>query len=123
MIADFHNTPIGNMKKLVPNLFDKKSMGFTKNKTKKIHHVLEFNKLPWLKQFDELNTQKKNRCRKHSGKDRKALYKLMKNAMYGRTMENLRNRIGAKLVSNEKDCLKWTSKPSYMSQEKHLAMI
>ena len=47
----------------------------------------------------------------------------MKNAMYGRTMENLRNRIGAKLVSNEKDCLKWTSKPSYMSQEKHLAMI
>ena len=57
MIADFYNTPIGNMKKLVPNFFDKKSMGFTKNKTKKIHHVLEFNKLPWLKQFDELNTQ------------------------------------------------------------------
>ena len=30
-------------------------------------------------------------------------------------MENLRNRIDAKLISNKKDYLKWTSKPSYMS--------
>ena len=29
-------------------------------------------------------------------------------------MENLRNRLDLKLVSNKKDCLKWTSKPSYM---------
>ena len=32
-------------------------------------------------------------------------------------MENLRNRIDVKLVSNEKDSLKWTFKPSYMSQK------
>ena len=32
-------------------------------------------------------------------------------------MENLRNRIDVKLVSNKKDYLKWTSKPSYMSQK------
>ena len=31
-------------------------------------------------------------------------------------METLRNRIYVKLVSNKKDHLKWTSKPSYMSQ-------
>ena len=30
-------------------------------------------------------------------------------------MENLRNGINVKLVSNKKDCLKWASKPSYMS--------
>ena len=30
-------------------------------------------------------------------------------------MENLRNRIDVKLVSNKKDYLKWTSKPGYMS--------
>ena len=30
-------------------------------------------------------------------------------------MENLRNRINGKLVNNEKDYLKCTSKPSYMS--------
>ena len=32
-------------------------------------------------------------------------------------MENLRNRIDAQLVSNKKDYLKWTSKPSYMSHK------
>ena len=32
-------------------------------------------------------------------------------------MENLRNRIDVKLVSNEKDYLKWTYKPIYMSHQ------
>ena len=41
----------------------------------------------------------------------------MNNPIYGKTMENLRNRIDAQLVSNKKDYLKWTSKPSYMSHK------
>ena len=32
-------------------------------------------------------------------------------------MENLRNTIDVTRVSNEKDILKWTSKPSYMLQK------
>ena len=36
----------------------------------------------------------------------------MNNAIYGKIMENLRNRTDAKLVSNN---LKWTSKPNYTS--------
>ena len=38
----------------------------------------------------------------------------MNNAIYGKTMENLRNRVNVQLVNNEKDYLKCTSKPSYM---------
>ena len=32
-------------------------------------------------------------------------------------MENLRNRIDVRLVSNKNDYLRWTSKPSYMSHK------
>ena len=39
----------------------------------------------------------------------------MNNAVYGKKIENLRNRVNVKLVSNKKDYLKWTSKSSYMS--------
>ena len=44
----------------------------------------------------------------------KMLYILMNNAVYGKTIENIRNRMDVRLESHEKDYLKWASKPSYM---------
>ena len=41
----------------------------------------------------------------------------MDHAVYGKTMENLRNRINIKLASNKNEYLKWTPKLSYMSQK------
>ena len=38
----------------------------------------------------------------------------MNNAIHGKTMENVRNKIYVRLVINKKDYLKRTSKPSYM---------
>ena len=84
-------------------------------RAKKYTRVLEFDPSQWLKPFTEFNTQKIIKYR-NEDKDTNALHKLMDNAVYGRTMKNLRNRIDAKLESNEKDHLKWTSKPSYMWQ-------
>ena len=70
-------------------------------KPEKILRILEFNQSQWLKPYIE----------------RKALYKLMNNAIYGKTLKNLRNRIDVKLANNGKDYLKCTSKPSYMLLE------
>ena len=41
----------------------------------------------------------------------------MSNAVYGKAMENLRNRIEVKLVRKKKDYLNWASKPSCMSHK------
>ena len=59
--------------------------------------------------------QKRIKKKKNGSKDRKALYKLIievfntkvfKKLLKCKTMENLRNRIKVKLVSNKKDYLK-----------------
>ena len=60
---------------------------------------------------------KKDGTRKNNNKDGKALYKLMKNAIYEKKMENLGNRIDLTLVNSKKDDLKCTSKPTYMSHK------
>ena len=75
-----------------------------------------------MKPYVELNTQQGIEAEKNGDKNGKASYKLMNNAVYRKIMENVRNRIDVKLISNKKDNLKWTSKPSYMSQ-KYLTMI
>ena len=47
----------------------------------------------------------------------KDFFKLMVNSVYGKTIENLRKRINVRLVSNKKDFLKYTSKPTYVTHK------
>ena len=41
----------------------------------------------------------------------------MVNSVYGKTMENLMKRVNVKLVNNEKDYVKYVSRPTFVSQK------
>ena len=47
----------------------------------------------------------------------KIFFKLMINSFYGKTMENLRKRINVWLMSNARDFLKYTSRPTYITHK------
>ena len=59
------------------------------------------------------NTLKKNA--EFNTQDGKTFYKLMNNAVYGKTMKNVKNSINVELVSNKKDDLKLTSNSNCVS--------
>ena len=47
----------------------------------------------------------------------KDFFKLMINSAYGKIMENLREKINVRLLNNEKDFFKYTSRPTYITHK------
>ena len=56
-----------------------------------------------LKPIYRIQHKKRVEAEKTGDQNGKALFKVMKNAICGKTMENLKNRIDEKLVNNKKD--------------------
>jgi len=64
----------------------------------KVKRVMEFTQTNFLKSYIQLNTTLRTKATNDFEKD---FFKLMNNSVFGKTMENVRNRINFRLVSTE----------------------
>ena len=66
----------------------------------KVHDIMSFKQSKWLEKYKNFNTQRRNKAKNDFEKD---FYKLLNNAFYGKTMENVRNRLEIKFIKKD-DC-------------------
>ena len=112
------------VEKLIPNLRDKtKYIIHYKNliqclragmKLKKIHRGIKFVESEWMKPYIEKNTNLRTKAKNNFEKD---FFKLMNNSVFGKTMENIRNRVDVKLVNTKEKFKKLVAKPNFRSRK------
>ena len=113
------------VEKLIPNLRDKKKyvlhyknliqcldMGL---KVTHIYRGIKFVESEWMKPYINKNTNLRAKAKNNFEKD---FYKLMNNSVFGKTMENIRNRVDVKLVNTKEKRRKLVAKPNLKSPPK-----
>ena len=112
------------VEKLIPNLRNKtKYVIHYKNliqclklgmKLKKIHRGIKFVESEWMKSYIDMNAKLRAKAKNNFEKD---FYKLMNNAVFGKTMENIRNRKDVKLVNSVEKLRKLIAKPNFVNRK------
>jgi hypothetical protein len=113
---------VNKVDKLIPNLNNKEkyvvhhktlkqclSLGL---RLTKVHRGVKFVEEPWLKKYIQLNTDLRT---KGTTDFEKNFFKLMNNSVFGKTMENVRNRVDIRLINDEKKWNKLAQKHNFKS--------
>lgn len=121
-IVDKGDYKCSGVKKLVPNLENKrKYVCHIKNlqqavrlgyKLVGVHRVLSFRQEAYMKKYIDFNIKKRADCASHE-ESKKNLFKLMNNAVFGKTMENVENHSDIKIFGCEKKAMKYAGRPSF----------
>ena len=106
--------------KLVPNLMDKTSYVLHYRNLKyykecglivtKIHRVLAFTQSAWMSDYIQLNTAMRQKAKSEF---EKSLYKLLNNAVFGKSLQNCRNYLDLRLVTSPDRARKLVAKPTF----------
>ncbi|XP_065639641.1 uncharacterized protein LOC136072363 [Hydra vulgaris] len=114
---------IDKVEKLVTNLNHKKNYIIHYENLKlyerfgmkltKIHRVIKFKESAWLSKYVNLNTDLRTKATNDFEKD---FFKLMNNSVFGKTMENIENRVDVRLVTKREEAIKLASKPKNESR-------
>jgi len=79
-------------------------------KINKIHRVMSYKQKAFLEPYIKFNTIKRTASKNDFEKD---FYKLMNNAIFGKTMENVRGRCSIQAIMNEEELIKKVRQPYF----------
>ena len=77
---------------------------------KKVHRVISFNQEAWMKNYVINNIEDRKKADSDFKKD---FYKLMCNAVFGQSIEQVKNHRGIRLVTTDKERYQLVSEPNY----------
>ena len=111
---------IGKEKKLILEFYDKERYVIHHEMLKlyleqgiittKVHKIITFDESDWLKKYIDFNTQQRSLAKTSFEKN---IWKLMNNSFYGKTIENVKDRINFDFCTDDIELQKQIDKPHF----------